>query len=291
MDIRLSISVSPPPRVLLSPSPKPAEAPPHPTSMPLPPEAIYSSKEELYRAIQAFASQHSYTFYVRRSTKINNSVRSKITYNCNRYGEGHPQNRPHTRQRYISTRKTGCQFSVLAVECSSSQWELRHRPGTEYSIHNHPPSQSISSHPAHRKLAQAEMNQARSLHNAGRFNILYIKSNRTNISTGIRPGQAITYLRETMTTPLQPYDIYDLNASFKREQIHGLSANDTLIQHLKDKGIHFKINITVENRTRHLFIAYPESIQLAQTNQDVILVDNTYKTNKFNMPLLHMIGK
>src|SRR5882757_6521367 len=107
MDIRLSISVSPPPPVLLSPSPKPADAPPHPTSMPLPPEAIYSSKEELYRAIQAFASQHSYTFYVRRSTKINNSVRSKITYNCNRYGEGHPQNRPHTRQRYISTRKTG----------------------------------------------------------------------------------------------------------------------------------------------------------------------------------------
>ena len=93
------------------------------------------------------------------------------------------------------------------------------------------------------------------------------------------------------TTPLQPYDIYNLNASFKREQRHGLSANDALIQHLKDKGIHFTINITATNRTRHLFIAYPQSIQLAQTNQDVILVDNTYKTNKFDMPLLHMIGR
>jgi hypothetical protein len=92
------------------------------------------------------------------------------------------------------------------------------------------------------------------------------------------------------TTPLQPYDIYNLNASFKREHRHGLSANDALIQHLKDKGIYYKIN-TLENRTRHLFIAYPQSIQLAQTNQDVILVDNTYKTNKFDMPLLHMIGK
>jgi hypothetical protein len=91
-------------------------------------------------------------------------------------------------------------------------------------------------------------------------------------------------------TPLQPYDIYNLNASFKREQRHGLSANDALIQHLKDKGIHYKINI-LENRTRHLFIAYPQSIQLAQANQDVILIDNTYKTNKFDMPLLHMIGK
>lgn len=92
------------------------------------------------------------------------------------------------------------------------------------------------------------------------------------------------------TTPLQPYDIYNLNASFKREQRHGLSTNDALLRHLKDKGIHFKINITATNRTRHLFIAYPQSIKLAQTNQDVILVDNTYKTNKFDMPLLHIIG-
>jgi hypothetical protein len=88
-------------------------------------------------------------------------------------------------------------------------------------------------------------------------------------------------------TPLQPYDIYNLNASFKREQRHGLSANDALLQHLKDKGVHFKINITATNRTRHLFIAYPQSIKVAQTNQDVILVDNTYKANKFDMPLLH----
>ncbi|KAH8790019.1 hypothetical protein F5882DRAFT_401634 [Hyaloscypha sp. PMI_1271] len=152
MDIQLSILVSLLPRVLLSLSPKLAEAPPYPTSIPLPPKAIYSSKEELYRAIQAFASQYSYTFYIRRLTKINNSVRLKIT-----------------------------------------------------------------------------------------------------------------------------------------EQIHGLSTNDTLIQHLKDKGIHFKINIIVKNRTRHLFITYLESIQLVQTNQDIILVDNTYKTNKFNMPLLYII--
>jgi hypothetical protein len=164
-----------PPRLSLSPGPLLAEASPQetppPTPMPLPPEAIYSSKVELYTSIQAFAAQHSYAFYVRRSTKINNGLRSKITYNCDRYGlplpENHPQNYLQARKRQTTTRKTGCQFSVLAVECSNTQWELRHRPGIEYSQHNHPPSDLISSHPAHRKLAQAEINQARSLHNAG----------------------------------------------------------------------------------------------------------------------------
>jgi uncharacterized protein YegJ (DUF2314 family) len=59
------------------------------------------------------------------------------------------------------------------------------------------------------------------------------------------------------TTPLQLYDIYNLNASFKREQKHGLSANNALIQYLKDSKIHFKINIKQNNRTEHLFITYP----------------------------------
>jgi hypothetical protein len=160
MDFQLSLS--PPPEPSL------AEAPP---SMPLPPEAIYSSKEELYTSIQAWAAQHHYAFCIGRSNKIHNGPRIKIFYNCDRYGlpppENHPQRYLQARKRQTTTRKTNCQFSVIAVQCTDIQWELRHRPGMEYSIHNHPPSQSTSSHPAHRKLAQAEINQARALHNAG----------------------------------------------------------------------------------------------------------------------------
>jgi hypothetical protein len=65
-------------------------------------------------------------------------------------------------------RQKGCQFSVVATEDTHGQWELRHRPGLEYSLHNHLPSTSISSHPAHRKLAQAEINQAKAIFEAGK---------------------------------------------------------------------------------------------------------------------------
>jgi hypothetical protein len=85
----------------------------------------------------------------------------------------------------------------------------------------------------------------------------------SNISIGIKPGHVIIYLCYTITTLLQLYEIYNLNASFKRAQSHRLSANDALIQYLTDKKIDFKINIILENRTRHLFILYPQSIQLA----------------------------
>ncbi len=121
------------------------------------------------------------------------------------------------------------------------------------------------------------------------YTILLLKSIYI-VLIGIKPRDTITLLRQTTTTAFQPYDIYNLNASFQRERLQGLSANDALIRHLTDKGIHHKIQLTAENRTQCLFIAHPESIKLAQTNQDTVLIDNTYKTNKFDMPLLHMLG-
>jgi hypothetical protein len=174
MDTRLSVSPS------VSPAPQPMPASQSPTtsstSMPLPPEATYSSKEELYASIQAWAARYHYAFRIERSTKIHNGARTRILYSCDRARPAPPANYPQNslqdRKRRTTTRKTGCQFSIVARERTNTQWELRHRPGAEYSIYNHPPSQSISSHPAHRQLAQVEINQARSLHNAGKSSIL-----------------------------------------------------------------------------------------------------------------------
>jgi hypothetical protein len=51
-----------------------------------------------------------------------------------------------------------------------------------------------------------------------------------------------------------------------------------------------KLQETSIGRVQYLFIAYPASITLVLKNPDIILVDSTYKTNKFEMPLLHMLG-
>jgi hypothetical protein len=85
---------------------------PVPTTMPLPPEAIYSTKEELYASIQAWAAHHHYTFRIGWSTKIHNTVRSRIQYNCDGCGPppplNHPDNSLQARKRQAPTRKIGC---------------------------------------------------------------------------------------------------------------------------------------------------------------------------------------
>jgi hypothetical protein len=122
MDIRLSISISPPPRPLpeLQTPLAPLPQTPSSTSMPLPPEAVYSSKAELYTAIQTFAAQYNYAFSISRSTKVHRGARTRIVYSCDRYSQpppaNHPQKSLHDRKRSTTTRKTGCKFSLVALK-------------------------------------------------------------------------------------------------------------------------------------------------------------------------------
>jgi hypothetical protein len=97
-------------------------------------------------------------------------------------------------------------------------------------------------------------------------------------------------MHQQTDTPFLPRDIYNLYAQFKRERLGGLAVTDALIKYLGQNNIHFTIKPGDDNRTHHLFIVYPESLKLARENPDVTLTDCTYQTNKFNLPLLYMIG-
>ena len=146
------------------------------SNMPPPLEAIYSSKEELYTSIQAWATQYGYAFSIGRSKKI--GFRTKIFYNYDRYGLP-PQEPIGGRKSRTASRRTDCLFSIVAVEQSTRQWELRYKEGESIRTHNHPPSDSITSHPTQRKLKQEELNQVKAIYKAGKFkgqyklNIIY----------------------------------------------------------------------------------------------------------------------
>jgi hypothetical protein len=90
--------------------------------------------------------------------------------------------------------------------------------------------------------------------------------------------------------PLSCPGIYNLYAQFERERLQGLAVTDALIKHLEQNNIRFTIKPDEDNHTHYLFIVHPESLKLAHENPDIAITDCTYQTNKFNLPLLHMIG-
>ena len=164
---------SPLPSRLISPkaSPESLPTPQLTVLMPLPPLATYSSFDELKTSIQAFARENLYAFVVGRSRKLHRGNKRMVTYVCDRCGRIPSENAilrtAKARKRQTTTRKTGCEFSVNAVQLSSGDWELRYRPEAKHSIHNHLPSYSVAAHSSYRKFTAQEIEMIRNWHRAG----------------------------------------------------------------------------------------------------------------------------
>lgn len=116
----------------------------------LPPEAMYHSREDAYKAINTAAAAHGYAFITSRSFQTANYL-TTVMYSCDRCGRGPDPNRVLQRQRAAS-RRTDCQFSVYVKERRDGFWLVKHRPGARFSVHNHPPSEDVFNHRVHRTL-------------------------------------------------------------------------------------------------------------------------------------------
>lgn len=93
-----------------------------------------TSRDALYTAINLWAAARGYAFLTGISRKTQND-RRPVTYACDRGGE--PPTASNARQRSTTTRRIGCQFSILAKESSDkATWRLAHRRGSEFSQHN-----------------------------------------------------------------------------------------------------------------------------------------------------------
>ena len=62
------------------------------------------------------------------------------------------------------------------------------------------------------------------------------------------------------------------------------------MQHPKDEHVTAKVAVDEENHVRHLFWQPRLSKIFTRRHNDVLVIDCTYKTNAYNLPLLHVVG-
>jgi hypothetical protein len=87
-------------------------------------------------------------------------------------------------------------------------------------------------------------------------------------------------------------DIYNERAAIRRKQLGGLTPIEALLKVL-DEDDEWLSEVKIDENTHrvtHLFFTLSHSIGLMQSFPDVLEMDCTYKTNKFKMPLLHILG-
>ncbi|PWI64023.1 hypothetical protein PCL_00444 [Purpureocillium lilacinum] len=145
---------------------------------------------------------------------------------------------------------------AMSLPAIRRQWPSRRKSATQCAVHNHEPSPHIS-HPRLRALSASDKATTSDLTQAS-----------------IAPRDIRTYLRQNSSSGgvATQQDIYNCIAKSKRALCEGQSTIQALANELDSQGFWSRIQLDQARR--------PE----------LLILDCTYKTNKYKMPLLDMIG-
>ena len=110
-------------------------------------------------------------------------------------------------------------------------------------------------------------------------------------AAGDQPHQIITTLHQMNPDILvTPDDIYNLRKAIKQTNLGARTPIEALFDQVKASNWHVEFQTDNTNRLTHLFLMHPVFLSLYTLYPDVLLMDCTYKTNCFKMPLLSIVG-
>ncbi|MBW0534740.1 hypothetical protein O181_074455 [Austropuccinia psidii MF-1] len=141
-------------------------------------------------------------------------------------------------------------------------------------LHNHPPSTTPSVHPIHCWLNEKELVQVEGL----------MKEN-------VFPNQILSQLYSQENSCTTSRTLYNYKGHLSIKGRNGKSQLEYLIHLLKGSNWIHSNKINTNAKITNLFFSHPESIELGHINHHVILINATYRTCKYNLPLFHMVGQ
>lgn len=237
-----------------------------------PTDQIYLSLSDLTTALNTFAGSQGYAV-VKQRTKKNPKTDEvvKAYFRCDRGGK--PEDKEHGRKRkHAATRLIDCPFSCFALDKKDVGWILVVRD----SSHNHEAT-SEGFHPSLRKLA---------------MNKEIMTSIDTQLKAQATPSQVMTSLRlQDDNCFLKKKDIYNVKQAIRLKNLGPLSPIQYLLRELERDNWYFQFRMQeISHEVTHLFFVEKHTVEILKGNSEVFLMDCTYKTNKFKLPLLVIIG-
>ena len=228
-----------------------------------PPEGCYDDLRDLMKAVNAHAKEQGYAVVIRRSNRKKGVIKN-VYLRCDRGGQRNPRHqlRDALFRRHTSTRMTGCEFKAVA-RSRDEGWILEvEKPG-----HNHE-AISLTGHPVHRKEAMTDA-----------VSDFIDKETRIHV----RPGQILNALQlNNPGIPLAIKDVYNEKGKQHRQRLNFKKPIQVLMTELDKKedwySAHAEDGV---HQLSHLFFANMEFLRLLSLNPEVLIMDCTYKTNRF----------
>ncbi|OGE47089.1 hypothetical protein PENARI_c066G04429 [Penicillium arizonense] len=252
----------------------PESSPPIPSlyTFPLPPlDQQYDTPERGIAAVNAFAREHGYAVSIFRSI-AKKGVKKIVQLCCDRGRtlRARPDNGPE-RKRQTTSIAINCPFLLRLRLQEDGRWKLT----VDKQEHNHEPSPP-STHVAQRKQELSTK-------------VPVIKQ---QLQQGLSTRHILTSIRkEDEESCLTARDVYNLRRKLHIEFLAGRTPLQALLIELpRDGEWIFKHEVDNENHVTALFCMHKSSIAMLRTNSWVISMDCTYKTNRYGLPLLDIIG-
>ena len=257
---------------------------PAPTMEPSPePEAhplIGKSFESLQLAENALRETAKEAGYALRTLKKtpNATNPNRAIYACTRGGtqtEGRAADTHESKKRKTSSQRKGCPFKIAVKASASTEWTVEAVRG-EHTQHTHD-MLGISAFPQYR-LSLLEP---------------YLKEVIEFSEAGNKPTQILKNLRKKNPAlrAVIAQDVTNHLFRHRQDELNGKTPTQWLLDRVSgDQGYISAHKSDSEQHLTHLFIAARANIAIWLRHPDVLLLDNTYKTNRFRMPLTNIVG-
>jgi len=239
-----------------------------------PPEGeAFNSWEEGFEWCRDFAQKCGYGIRKGRTRQNKSKEVKHITIQCDRKETPNPTNTV----RQTGSRGTSCPFE-FNLKSTVWGWEVKHRLDHNLRAHNHPASTAALAHPVHR----------RAYRNDG-----VSKEIQSMYQLAIQPSKILTHLarRDTDNALINSNDIHNLLASTRFERRQGMTPIQAFYSQMTTSpSWHCLWDLGHFGDVKRVFFMHEEQLNLLRRYPDIALADCTYKTNRYKMPLLSIIG-
>ena len=205
----------------------------------------------------------------RRANRAKDGTYRRVDLCCDRGGRDRRSEAAGLRN--ATSRKTGCPFS-LKVNLIAGRWV----PTVLHAAHNHRPSLDAASHPIHRKKTWTEEQR---------------QEVRSHFRTTLASARDITSIMSSKY-PLQTWtrdDVRNEISKAREESLAGYTPTQALVRELEARKIrHFYRQN--QGHISAILWTLPWCEEMWRKNAEVMIIDNTYKTNRFKLPFLNICG-
>lgn len=182
-----------------------------------------------------------------------------------------------TEHRDVDSKKSGCPMSISLDAVGDGKWKGTF--GKSDGSHNHAATQ-LSSLANHRRRARGtEVRQ------------FLLSARQSGASPKVTRELAIKqFCKDVRDVRPVIRDIYNEWAHIRSLDLNSHTPVERVLECLRDEEFFVRKHVDNDNRLTHLFFAHPELIQIYKANGDILMVDCTYCTQEYGLPLLCFVS-